>query len=387
MVMVVAGTRPEAIKLAPVVLELTASPVFDVRLALTAQHREMADEVLSLFSIRASHDLNIVQPGQTLADVTTRALRGLADLITNDRPDIVVVQGDTTTTFAGALAAFYADVPVVHVEAGLRTGNARSPFPEEINRRLVTQLTDLHLAPTQTNRANLEAEGIEASRIVVTGNTVIDGLLWAVDQSCGYGDPRLADLDADPRRVLVVTAHRRESWGPSMQAIGMALADLARAEPELLIVFPIHPNPMVREAILPAVDGLANVLMVEPLGYGSFAALLRRAHILLTDSGGIQEEGPSLGKPVLVMRDTTERPEAVRAGTVRLVGTGRAAIVASVLELLRDDSAYRAMARAVNPYGDGRAATRTVAAMAHYLRLGPPTVEFAPEAQPSPLPQ
>jgi len=382
-VMVVAGTRPEAIKLAPVVLELMASPVFDVRLALTAQHREMVDQVLALFSIRSSHDLNIGQPGQSLADIATRALRGLADLIAEDRPDVVVVQGDTTTAFAGALAAFYADVPVVHVEAGLRTGNARSPFPEEINRRLVTQLSDLHLAPTPANRANLEAEGIEGSRIVITGNTVIDALLWAVDHSCDFGDPRLAGLDADPRRVLVVTAHRRESWGTSMQGIGLALADLARADPELLIVFPIHPNPVVREAILPAVEGLANVLIVEPLSYGSFAALLGRAHIVLTDSGGIQEEGPSLGKPVLVMRDTTERPEAVRAGTVRLVGTGRAAIVASVLELLRDDAAYRAMARAANPYGDGRAATRTVAAIAHFLDIGPPAVEFAPENQSS----
>jgi len=382
--MVVAGTRPEAIKLAPVVMELEASPLFDARLTLTAQHREMVDQVLSVFGIRPHHDLNINRAGQSLVDVATRALRGLADLITDDRPDAVVVQGDTTTAFAGALAAFYADVPVVHVEAGLRTGNSRSPFPEEINRRLVTQLTDLHLVPTPTNRANLVAEGIDASRIVVTGNTVIDALLWAVDRGNGhhpgdYGDPRLADLDADSRRVLVVTAHRRESWGTSMQAIGLALADLARAEPDLLVVFPIHPNPVVREAILPAVDGLANVIMVEPLDYGSFAALLRRAHIVLTDSGGIQEEGPSLGKPVLVMRDTTERPEAVRAGTVRLVGTGRATIVASVLELLRDDAAYVAMARAVNPYGDGLAATRTVAAMAHFFGLGPPPDEFDPD--------
>jgi len=379
--MVVAGTRPEAIKLAPVVLELDASPLFVTRLALTAQHREMVDQVLSLFAIKAHHDLNIIQPGQSLADVATRALRGLADLITDDRPDAVVVQGDTTTAFAGALAAFYADVPVVHVEAGLRTGNARSPFPEEINRRLVTQLADLHLVPTPANRANLEAEGIEAARIVVTGNTVIDALLWAVDRSADYGDPRLADLDTDPRRVLVVTAHRRESWGASLEAIGLALADLARVAPDLLIVFPIHPNPIVRQAILPAVDGLANVVMTEPLSYGSFAALLGRAHIVLTDSGGIQEEGPSLGKPVLVMRDTTERPEAVDAGTVRLVGTGRASIVASVLELLGDDTAYRAMARAVNPYGDGRAAARAVAALAHFFDLGPPTTEFIPSAQ------
>ena len=379
-VMVVAGTRPEAIKLAPVVLALEASPYFEAQVALTAQHREMVDQVMSLFAITPRHDLNIIRPGQSLAELASRALRGLAGLVIDDRPDAVVVQGDTTTAFAGALAAFYADVPVVHVEAGLRTGNPRSPFPEEINRRLITQLSDLHLVPTPANRTNLEAEGVDASQIVVTGNTVIDSLLWTVERTTDYGDARLAGLDIDPRRVLVVTAHRRESWGPPMEAIGLALADLARAEPDLLIVFPLHPNPVVRQAILPAVQGLANVVTLEPLSYGSFAALLRRAHIVLTDSGGIQEEGPSLGKPVLVMRDTTERPEAVRAGTVRLVGTGQATIVASVLELLRDEDSYRAMARAVNPYGDGRAAERSVAAMAHYFGLGPAAVEFVPES-------
>jgi len=378
-VMVVAGTRPEAIKLAPVVLELGASPHFEADVALTAQHREMVDQVLTLFAIRPGHDLNIIQPGQSLADVTTRALRGLADLLAADRPDAVVVQGDTSTAFAGALAAFYAAVPVVHVEAGLRTGNVRSPFPEEVNRRLVTQLSDLHLAPTPANRANLEAEGIDPARIAVTGNTVIDALLWTVEHSSGgYGDPALAGLDADPRRVLVVTAHRRESWGASMEAIGRALGDLARAEPDLVIVFPIHRNPVVRDSILPSVAGLPNVVMVEPLSYGCFAALMRRAHILLTDSGGIQEEGPSLAKPVLVMRETTERPEAVRAGTVALVGTDQGAIVESVRDLLHDEVAYRRMARAANPYGDGHAAERTVAAMAHHFGLGPPVQEFAP---------
>jgi len=376
--MVVLGTRPEAIKLAPVILALEASPHFEPYVALTAQHREMVDQVLALFAIRPRHDLNIIQPGQTLADVATRALSGLAALIAASRPDAVVVQGDTSTTFAGALAAFYADVPVVHVEAGLRTGNVRSPFPEEMNRRLTTQVTDLHLAPTPANRANLAAEGVDPTRTVVTGNTVIDALLWAVEQPSGYGDPALADLDDDPRRVLLVTAHRRESWGPSMESIGRALAEVARAEPDLLVVFPIHRNPVVRQAIMPAVEGIDNVRVVEPMAYGSFAVLMRRAHLLLTDSGGVQEEGPSLGKPVLVMRDTTERPEAVHAGTVRLVGTGQNAIVGSVRELLHDERAYAAMARAVNPYGDGRASARTVAAMAHFFGLGPPAEEFRP---------
>ncbi|MEN3315845.1 MAG: hypothetical protein V7605_2079 [Acidimicrobiaceae bacterium] len=377
-VMVVAGTRPEAIKLAPVIQGLGASPDFEVDVALTAQHREMVDQVLSLFAIRPRHDLNILRPGQSLADVTARALQGLADVMAADRPDTVVVQGDTSTAFAGALAAFYAAVPVVHVEAGLRTGDVRSPFPEEVNRRLITQVADLHLAPTPANRDNLEAEGVDRARIVVTGNTGIDALLWTVEQSPGYGDPALAGLDADPRRVLVVTAHRRESWGASMEAIGRALGQVARAEPDLLIVFPIHRNPVVRHAILPAVAGLANVVMVEPLSYGCFAALLRRAHILLTDSGGIQEEGPSLGKPVLVMRDTTERPEAVAGGAVALVGTDQGAIARAVIGLLHDEDAYRAMARATNPYGDGRAAARTVAAMAHFFGLGPPPEEFTP---------
>jgi len=376
--MVVLGTRPEAIKLAPVIRGLEGSPHFSAYVALTAQHREMVDQVLSLFAIRPRHDLNIIQPGQSLTELATRALTGLSGLIVESRPDAVVVQGDTATTFAGALAAFYAGVPVVHVEAGLRTHHARSPFPEEINRRLTTQVTALHLAPTPTNRDNLLAEGVDPSGVVVTGNTVIDALLWAVEQSSGYGDAALADLDDDPRRVLVVTAHRRESWGEPMQAIGRALAELAGAEPDLLVVFPVHRNPVVRQAILPAVDGLANVRIIEPLSYGYFATLMRRATILLTDSGGIQEEGPCLGRPVLVMRDTTERPEAVYAGTVRLVGTDQAAIVAAVRELLHDEVAYAAMARAINPYGDGRAAERTVAAMAHLFGVGPPAVAFDP---------
>jgi len=378
--MLVMGTRPEAIKLGPVVVALEASASFEPYVVLTAQHRELVDEVLPVFDIRPRHDLDIIRTGQSLADVTTRALAGLSALLAEDPPDVVVVQGDTTSTFAGALAAFYAGTPVVHVEAGLRTGNPRSPFPEEVNRRLTTQLTDLHLAPTPANRANLETEGVDADRVVVTGNTVIDALLWATDRSPGYGDPALEDLDDDPRRVLLVTAHRRESWGASMEAIGSALRELATEEPELLIVFPIHPNPVVRQAIMPAVSGLANVRVVEPLAYAAFTALLRRSHLLLTDSGGVQEEGPSLGKPVLVMRDTTERPEAVDAGTVRLVGTDHEAIVGSVRELLHDDATYRAMARAVNPYGDGRAAERTVAAMAHFFGAGPPAAEFAPDA-------
>jgi UDP-N-acetylglucosamine 2-epimerase (non-hydrolysing) len=293
------------------------------------------------------------------------------------RPDAVVVQGDTTTTFVGALAAFYQGLPVVHVEAGLRTGDPTSPFPEEMNRRLTSQLTTLHLAPTQTSKENLLREGVAADRVFVTGNTVIDALLWTVDRRVAYGDPVLDDIDRHPGPVLVVTAHRRESWAVGMASIGKAIAEIAREAPDLVVVFPIHKNPVVRDAIVPEVEGLTNVRIIEPLAYGGFARLMQRATVILTDSGGIQEEGPSLGKPVLVMRDTTERPEAVAAGTARLVGTDRAVIVAEVLRLLRDPAAYDAMANAVNPYGDGRAAYRTIGALSHLLLGGPPPAEFA----------
>ncbi|HUQ38585.1 MAG TPA: UDP-N-acetylglucosamine 2-epimerase (non-hydrolyzing) [Acidimicrobiales bacterium] len=374
-VMVIAGTRPEAIKVAPVILGLRDAPDFEPFVAVTAQHREMLDQVLSLFAIVPDADLDILAPGQTLTDVTTRALQGLGPILEAERPDAVVVQGDTTTTFAGALAAFYQRIPVVHVEAGLRTGDPYSPYPEEINRRLTTQLTALHLPPTPTSRANLIAEGVDPARIVVTGNTVIDALHWTVDRRADYGDPALTAIDDDPRRVLLVTAHRRESWGEGMTAIGRALARLAD-DRDLLIVFPIHRNPVVRDAILPAVAGHTTVVVIEPLGYGGFARLMGRADILLTDSGGVQEEGPSLGKPVLVMRDTTERPEAVEAGTVRLVGTDAELIVTEVRRLLDDDAHYRSMANAVNPYGDGRAVERTIAALRHHLDGGPRPEEF-----------
>lgn len=362
--MVVMGTRPEAIKLAPLVLALRESPLFNPVVAVTAQHREMLDQVLELFDITPDADLDIIRDRQTLTGVTVRALEGMSPVIEEHEPEAVIVQGDTTTTFCGALAAFYHQLPVVHVEAGLRTGNPYSPFPEEINRRLTSQLTSLHLAPTASSRDNLLREGVDPASVVVTGNTVIDALLWTVSRRVAYGDPALEDLDDDPRRVLLVTAHRRESWGEGMASIGRAIARLARQESDLLVVFPIHKNPVVREAIMPAVRDLDNVRIVEPVAYGGFARLMERAHIILTDSGGIQEEGPSLGKPVLVMRDTTERPEAVEAGTALLVGTDEERLVKSVTELLHSKAAYGAMANAVNPYGDGKACERTVAALA-----------------------
>lgn len=372
------GTRPEAIKLAPVVLELARTEDFEPVVILTGQHREMVDQVLDLFGIRPDHDLDILQDGQTLTDVTVRALAGLERILNNDPPEMVMVQGDTTTAFAGALAAFYQGIPVAHVEAGLRTGNPRSPFPEEINRRLTTPLTAVHLAPTPASAANLRREAVAADTIFVTGNTVIDALLWTVERKVDYGDPALAGLDEDDRRVLLVTAHRRESWGESMRDIGRAIAALARQDPKLLVVFPIHRNPRVRDAIRPAVEGLPNVLLVEPLAYGAFARLMARAHIILTDSGGIQEEGPTLAKPVLVMRDTTERPEAVDAGTARLIGTDPVAITGWVRRLLDDPGAYAEMANAVNPYGDGQAAPRIAQALRYAFGAGERPDPFNP---------
>jgi len=339
----------------------------------------MLAQVLDLFGIVPHHDLDLCAPGQTLTSVTTGALNGLTPLLEAERPDAVVVQGDTTTTFVGGLAAFYQQIPVVHLEAGLRTGNPYSPFPEEVNRALTTRLATLHLAPTEGNKQNLLAENIEPENIIVTGNTVVDALLRAAELPGGYGDPALEDLDADPRRVVMVTAHRRESWGEGHAGIGRAIAEIARTEPDVQIVFPIHRNPVVRETILPALDGLDNVRVVEPLGYRGLVQLMQRAELIVTDSGGIQEEGPSLGKPVLVMRDTTERPEAVTAGTVRLVGTDELQIVGAIRTVLHDPVQYAAMANAVNPYGDGRAAERTVAALAHLFELGPRPDEFRPE--------
>lgn len=377
---VVYGTRPEAVKVAPIVQALSDSEHFTPLVVVTGQHRSMLDQVNDVFGIVPDVDLDIHAPGQTLTDITMRALEGLRPVLAAERPDALIVQGDTTTTFAAALAAFYEQVPVVHVEAGLRTNDPTSPFPEEINRRLTSQLASLHLAPTATSRANLLAENVDPRAVVVTGNTVIDALLWTVSRRFDYGDRALDTLDDDDRPVLLVTAHRRESWGAPMQAVGRAIARIARANPELLVVFPIHRNPLVREAVLPCLQGLANVVITEPLPYGGFCRLMDRAHIILTDSGGVQEEGPSLGRPVLVMRDTTERPEAIVAGTARLVGTDEEVIVAQVSMLLHDRAAYEDMAKAVNPYGDGQAAARTVAALEEFFGLGHRIDEFQANA-------
>jgi len=380
--MVVYGTRPEAVKLAPLIRALEKSDLFEPLVVVTAQHRTMLDQVNRVFDIKPEFDLDIHCPGQTLAEITTRALTGVNALLADVRPDAVVVQGDTTSVFAAALAAFYEKIPSAHLEAGLRTCDPFSPYPEEINRQLATRLAALHLAPTATSRDNLLAERVDPAAVVVTGNTVIDALLWTVDQPPGvgeprYGDPALDRLDRDDGPVLLVTAHRRESWGEPLRAVGRALNRIAGAHAGIKIAFPIHRNPVVRDAIIPSIAGLPNVIVTEPLPYGAFARLMNRATLILTDSGGVQEEGPSLGKPVLVMRDTTERPEAVAAGTVQLVGTDEDQIVECVDRLLTDLGAYAAMANAVNPYGDGHAAQRAVAALAHFFSLGPPAEEFS----------
>lgn len=369
-IMPVFGTRPEAIKMAPVINALEASPLFRCVVTVTGQHRAMLDQVNELFGIVPDHDLNILQQGQSLSAILTRTIDGLEALFAHTRPDVVVVQGDTTTSTAAAVAALYHGIPVVHVEAGLRSGNPLSPFPEEANRKITGQIASLHLAPTSASKANLIAEGVRPADISVTGNTVIDALLATAGMEISFSDPQLEALAGSGRKILLVTTHRRENQGDAMRGVGRALARIADAEPDLVIVLPAHKNPVVREAVLPALAGRPNVVVTEPLPYGEFTRLLALAHVVLTDSGGVQEEAPSLGKPVLVMRDNTERPEAVDAGTVTLIGTDEDRIVTEVGRLLHDREYYGSMANAVNPYGDGMAAARTVAAISELLGVG-----------------
>lgn len=374
-VMVVAGTRPEAVKVAPLVLELQKREWCQPILVVTGQHREMLRQALGFFGLRPDADIDLQSERQTLADVTAKALLGLMPVMANLRPDVVVVQGDTTSTFAGALAGFYSGIRVVHLEAGLRTGNVFEPFPEEVNRRLTSVLSTLHLAATQGARANLLAEGIARSATLVTGNTVIDALNFAVAKVQPYGVPELEELDASSRPVVLVTAHRRESWGDGMDRIGRALATLAVRHPSTTIVFPIHKNPVVRDSMLKHLVGHPNVIITEPLNYGSFCRLMNRSTIVLTDSGGVQEEAPALGKPVLVLRDRTERPEAVESGVAQLVGTDERRIVESVETLLARSDLFPLPHR--SPYGDGFAAPRCADAIAAMIAGGPMPSEFA----------
>ncbi|MBE8954797.1 MAG: UDP-N-acetylglucosamine 2-epimerase (non-hydrolyzing) [Quinella sp. 2Q5] len=360
-VMSVFGTRPEAIKMAPVVLELGKCAAVESIVAVTAQHREMLDQVLNLFDIRPNFDLNIMSEGQTLFDITSRALMGLDKVLSEAAPDVVLVHGDTTTTFAGALAAYYHQIEVGHVEAGLRTRNKFSPYPEEMNRRLTGALADLNFAPTETAKANLLREGCPAEKIFVTGNTVIDALYQTVRPDFKFAD-ELSRVDFG-KRIVLVTTHRRENLGEPMRQVYQALKAVVEDFPDVEIIFPVHKNPRVREVVAEELGNLDRVILIDPLDYEPFANLMNRATLILTDSGGVQEEAPALGKPVLVLRDTTERPEAVDAGTVKLIGTNRDVVYAATKELLTDDDAYRQMAEARSPYGDGHAAQRIVQAL------------------------
>ncbi|AZF41737.1 UDP-N-acetylglucosamine 2-epimerase [Pseudomonas sp. R1-43-08] len=362
------GTRPEAIKMAPVAIALAKDPGINAKICVTGQHREMLDQVLKLFALVPDFDLNIMKPSQDLTDVTVRILEGLKGVFAEFVPDIVLVHGDTATTFAASLAAYYHRIPVAHVEAGLRTGDIYSPWPEEGNRKLTGALANIHFAPTQTSQANLLREGVPAKNVLVTGNTVIDALMMVIDRL--KTDEQLREGAAQPssfispeRRIVLVTGHRRESFGDGFERICKALAHIAQAHKDVDIIYPMHMNPNVREPVNRLLKDIKNVYLIEPLDYLPFVYLMEKSYLILTDSGGIQEEAPSLGKPVLVMRDTTERPEALEAGTVKLVGTDVEVMIEEVDELLNSQSAYDKMSFAHNPYGDGKASHRIVEAL------------------------
>jgi UDP-N-acetylglucosamine 2-epimerase (non-hydrolysing) len=368
------GTRPEAIKMAPLVKALKLADGIEAKVCVTAQHREMLDQVLDLFEITPEYDLDIMKPGQSLYDVTTNILLGLKPILEEFKPDLILVHGDTSTTLSASLAAFYQQIPVGHVEAGLRTGNLASPWPEEGNRKLTGAITKLHFAPTDTSEQNLLNEGVNADDIIVTGNTVIDALLQVVDkvktdetliQTLQTKFPKLDES----KKLILVTGHRRESFGGGFERICEALAEIATAHPEAQVLYPMHLNPNVREPVNRILKNVKNVQLIEPQDYLPFVYLMSKAHIIVTDSGGVQEEAPSLGKPVLVMRDTTERPEAVAAGTVKLVGTDKNRIINEVKNLLTNQADYETMSRAHNPYGDGKACERIISKIKQHFNV------------------
>jgi len=361
------GTRPEAIKMAPVTIALANDPNIDASICITAQHREMLDQVMNIFDLKADYDLNLMKPGQDLFDITSRVLMGMRGVLQEAKPDIVLVHGDTTTCFAAGLAAFYEGVKVGHVEAGLRTGNLRAPFPEEANRSLVGRITDYHFAPTKTSQANLIKENIGSESVFVTGNTVIDALFIARDKTESidpqqwkslFGDQLFERITDKQRKLILITGHRRENFGQGFVDLCTAIKQLAESHPNWDLVYPVHLNPNVQKPVNEILGGLENVSLIDPQEYLPFVWMMNQSDLILTDSGGIQEEGPSLGKPVLVMRDVTERPEAVDAGTVRLVGTNTDSIVSNVEEVILNDSVYQRMSKAMNPYGDGNASSR-----------------------------
>ncbi|MEA5628365.1 non-hydrolyzing UDP-N-acetylglucosamine 2-epimerase [Nostoc sp. UHCC 0251] len=368
-VCIILGTRPEAIKLAPVIQVFQKSSSFESQVILTGQHREMVEQVMQLFNIKADYDLEIMQVQQSLNDITCRSLQGLEALFKEKKPDLVVVQGDTTTAFAAALAAFYQKIPIGHVEAGLRTDDILNPYPEEANRRLISQITQLHFAPTPWAVENLHRSGV-LGEIHMTGNTVIDALLNVAATQAGCKVP---GLDWDSYRVLLATVHRRENWGEPLQAIAQGFLQILDKFPDTALLLPLHRNPTVRVPLQELLGNHPRIFLTDPLDYGELVGAIGRSHLLLTDSGGLQEEAPSLGKPVLVLRDTTERPEAVAAGTAKLVGTTTENIFANAAELLSDPDAYEAMANAINPFGDGHAAERILQIVQNYLGLSSET--------------
>ena len=369
-VMSVFGARPDAVKMAPLVKRLAAEPEIHNVCCVTGQHRQMLDGILGHFGIKPDYDLDIMTPRQSLASITARTLTGMDEVFNELRPDLVLTHGDTSTGFAAALAAFYHKIPVGHVEAGLRTGARYSPFPEEMNRQMLARMAALHFCPTANNKRNLEAEGA-AGAVYVTGNTVIDALSMTVREDHIFADPALRGLDFAKNRVLAVTAHRRENYGEALENICRALLDLRNQNPGAVIVYPVHLSPAVRDAVMPLLGGQERIVLTGPIGLLDMHNLMARSYLVLTDSGGLQEEAPALGKPVLVMRRETERPEAIEAGTVMLAGVERAGIVRMAQNLLDDAEAYGRMARAVNPYGDGRASERIVQAARHFAGLTP----------------
>ncbi len=376
-ILVVFGTRPEAIKMAPLVHALKQEIAFEPIVCVTAQHRHMLDQVLTIFDIRPDIDLDLMRVGQDLSDITSRALIGMRDVIKAQRPELILVHGDTTTALAAAMAGFYAQIPVGHIEAGLRTHDVRSPFPEEFNRQVISKVAELHFAPTQLSQENLLAEGVSAANTLITGNTVIDALHWVIKR-LESSPERKSNVEAvldqslcfdwRKERFVLITGHRRENFGDGFTQICNAISALARKYPKLNFVYPVHLNPNVQEPVHRIIGAIDNVHLLEPMDYEPFAYLLKHSFIVLTDSGGLQEEAPSLGKPVLVMRDTTERPEAVAAGTVRLVGTVAKNIEAQVSDLVEDSTTYATMARAINPYGDGHACRRIVDGLKRFIQ-------------------
>ncbi|HZJ77101.1 MAG TPA: UDP-N-acetylglucosamine 2-epimerase (non-hydrolyzing), partial [Oscillospiraceae bacterium] len=366
-VLTVFGTRPEAIKMAPLIKKMEEYEQIESMVCITAQHREMLDTVIELFKINPDYDLNIMRHEQSITDITVRVLKGIEDILTREKPDIILVHGDTSTTFVGALAAFYQKIKVGHVEAGLRSGNMYSPYPEEMNRILTTNLASIHFAPTRGNYNNLIKEGIKPEKIFITGNTVIDALLSVVKNDYTFENDILNKMDYKNKKVIIMTCHRRENWGKPMENAFMAVREIVKENENVEIVFPVHLNPYIHKLAKRIMGKQDNIHLIEPLEYEEFANLLNKAYLVLTDSGGIQEEAPALGKPVLVIREETERPEAVKAGTVKVIGTEKENIKKETGVLLNDLNEYNAMANSINPYGDGTASEKIVNFLLSYI--------------------